>query len=179
MRTKLFRFGSGNWLGALVVGAAQQIAQRDVGGCLALVEQLLKQGESAIGILLVAIAPTIRNLLLVKDLMQRHRLSRPQAPWQFNNELKRLPERALDHLPRKKDGTLNAYPLGIAAANAHRYKLNELRALLGECLQANVQLVTSSLDEKVVLSELIARGSSALRMGTVQRKELSKISTPT
>src|SRR5450432_2109719 len=55
------------------------IAQCDLRRCLSLIDQLLNQGETAIGILLVAIVPTARNLLLVKDLMERHRLSRPQA----------------------------------------------------------------------------------------------------
>ena len=43
----------------------------DLDRALALVRGLLDQGESAIGILLVAILPTVRNLLLAKDLMER------------------------------------------------------------------------------------------------------------
>jgi DNA polymerase III subunit delta len=133
------------------------LAQRDVRGCLALLDQLLHQGENAVGILLVAIIPTVRNLLLVKDLMQRHKLARPQQPFYFGKTLERLPESALAHLPRKKDGTLNAYPLGIAATHAHRFTTDELRKLMDACLEANVRLVTSQLDERVVLSELLAR----------------------
>lgn len=133
------------------------ISQRDLPRGLALVEQLLAQGESAIGILLVAIVPTVRNLLIAKDLLQRHRLPRPQTPWNFTTTLNRLPPSATDHLPRKKDGTVNGFALGNAAANAHRYGIDELRALLTACLRANVQLVTSGLEERVVLSELIAK----------------------
>ena len=47
------------------------LAARDLQLSLKLVRRLLDQGESAIGILLVAIVPTIRNLLLAKDLMER------------------------------------------------------------------------------------------------------------
>ncbi len=50
------------------------LAARNLEQALALVRQLLDQGESAIGILLVALIPTVRNLLLAKDLMERHRL---------------------------------------------------------------------------------------------------------
>lgn len=132
------------------------ISQRELPRGLALIEQLLAQGETAVGILLAAIVPTVRSLLLVKDLMQRHRLSPPQTPWQFTATLNRLPPSATEHLPRKKDGTLNAFALGAAAKNAHRFSLAELRALLAGCLRANVQLVTTSLDGKLVLSELIA-----------------------
>lgn len=133
------------------------LAARETSRCFALAEQLLKQGESAVGILLVAIVPTVRSLLLVKDLMQRHRLRPPQAPWFFNSTLNGLPAEATEHLPRKKDGTINAYALGLAAVHAKRFEIEELRDLLDACLAANVRLVTSGLDERVVLAELIGR----------------------
>jgi DNA polymerase-3 subunit delta len=133
------------------------LAARETSRCFALAEQLLKQGESAVGILLVAIVPTVRSLLLVKDLMQRHRLRPPQAPWFFNSTLNGLPPEATEHLPRKKDGTINAYALGLAAVHAKRFEIEELRDLLDACLAANIRLVTSSLDERVVFAELIGR----------------------
>ena len=133
------------------------LAARETGRCFALVEQLLKQGESAVGILLVAIVPTVRSLLLVKDLMQRHRLKPPQAPWFFGSTLNALPLEATGHLPRKKDGTINAFALGLAAMHARKFEVAELRDLLEACLTANVRLVTTGLDERVVLAELIGR----------------------
>jgi len=133
------------------------LAAREPGRCFALVEQLLKQGENAVGILLVAIVPTVRSLLLVKDLMQRHRLRPPQAPWFFNSTLNALPPEATEHLPRKKDGTINAFALGLAAMHAKHFEVSELRALMEACLTANVRLVTTGLDERVILAELIGR----------------------
>jgi len=133
------------------------LAARETSRCFTLADQLLKQGESAVGILLVAIVPTVRSLLLVKDLMQRHRLRPPQAPWFFSSTLNGLPSESTDHLPRKKDGTINAYALGLASIHAKRFEIDELRALFDACLAANVRLVTTSLDERVVLAELIGR----------------------
>jgi DNA polymerase-3 subunit delta len=133
------------------------LAAREAKRCFALADQLLKQGENAVGILLVAIVPTVRSLMLVKDLMQRHRLSPPQKPWFFNSTLDRLPPEATEHLPRKKDGTINAYALGLAAVEARRFEMKELRELFDACLTANVRLVTSGLDERVVLADLIGR----------------------
>jgi DNA polymerase III subunit delta len=133
------------------------IAARDLDRALALVEQLLFQGETPIGILLVAIIPTVRNLLLAKDLMQRYRLSRPAAPFHFTGAINRLPASATAHLPRKKDGGLNTYALGIAAMHAHRYPLPGLRRALAACLEANVALVTSSLDPRTILTELVIK----------------------
>ena len=138
------------------------IAQRDLCLCLSLLDQLLKQGETPIGILLVAIVPTIRNLLLVKDLMERHRLSRPNAPFHFTSTLNKLPESSTRHLPRKKEGGINTDALGLAACQAHRFKLPELQKMLTDCLQANVQLVSSQLDSRVVLSELIVKQCKTL-----------------
>src|SRR5881392_1900945 len=102
------------------------LATRDLELALTLVRRLLDQGESAIGILLVAILPTIRNLLLAKDLMERHGLARPHAPFQFISAINRLPADATEHLPRKKDGSINGYALGIAARHAHRFKTKQL-----------------------------------------------------
>ena len=137
------------------------VAERNLRRALALLDQLLFQGESPIAIILVALIPTVRNLLLVKDLMARHKLTRPAQPFFFGKTLERLPAEALAHLPRKKDGTLNAYPLGIAASHVQRYKLAELRAALAACLQTNVQLVSTGSDPKGALSQLLVKIISA------------------
>lgn len=133
------------------------LAARQVTRALELLEKLLFHGESEVGILLASIIPTVRNLLLAKDLMVRHRLSRPSAPFMFGKAVERLPAAAIAHLPRKKDGSLNTYSLGLAAIHAHRFTEPELRAGLQACLDANLQLVTSALEPKVVLTQLIVR----------------------
>ena len=133
------------------------LAARDLDLALTLVRRLLDQGESAIGILLVAILPTIRNLLLAKDLMERHRLSRPHAPFQFISTVNRLPADATEHLPRKKDGSINAYALGIAAQHAHRFETKQLIKGMQACLEANLQLVTSQLDHELILTEVVVK----------------------
>ena len=133
------------------------LAERDLDLALRLVRRLLDQGESAIGILLVAILPTVRNLLLAKDLMERHRLPRSHAPFQFISTINRLPAEATQHLPRKKDGTINAYALGIAAQNAHRFETKQLIDGMQACLEANLKLVTTQLDHELVLTEVVVK----------------------
>ena len=133
------------------------LAACDLDRALALVRRLLDQGESAIGILLVAILPTVRNLLIAKDLMERHRLPRPSAPFSFISAVNRLPATATEHLPRKKDGTVNAYALGLAAMSAHRFQTPQLIAGLEACLEANVQLVSTQLDHELVLTEIVVK----------------------
>ncbi|PZR74585.1 MAG: DNA polymerase III subunit delta [Chthoniobacterales bacterium] len=133
------------------------LAACDLERALVLVKRLLDQGETAIGILLVAILPTIRNLLLAKDLMERNRMARPQAPFSFISALNRLPADATEHLPRKKDGSINGYALGIAAQQAHRFETPKLIAGLEACLEANVRLVSSQLDHELVLTEIVVK----------------------
>jgi DNA polymerase III subunit delta len=133
------------------------LAARDVELALTLVRRLLDRGESAIGILLVAIVPTLRNLLLAKDLMDRHRLPRPYSPFQFVSAINRLPEEATEHLPRKKDGSVNAYALGIAARQSHEFDTTQLIEAMRACLDANVKLVTTQLDHEVILTEVVVK----------------------
>ncbi len=141
----------------IVFEIGNAIAERDLKRALELLEQLLFQGETPIGIMYAAIIPTVRNLLVVKDLMVRHRLGKPTQPFAFGKVLERLPPEAVAHLPRKKDGGINTFTLGIAAMHAHRYELVPLRAALDACLAANISLVTSSLDAEVALSQLLVK----------------------
>ena len=133
------------------------LAVRDLERALKLVRRLLDQGETAIGILLVAVLPTIRNLLLAKDLMERHRLQRPHAPFTFISAINRLPAAATEHLPRKKDGTISGYALGIAAQNAHRFETKQLIDAMQACLEANLKLVTTQLDHELILTEIVVK----------------------
>ncbi len=133
------------------------LSAHDLDRALMLVRRLLDQGETAIGILLVAIVPTVRNLLLAKDLMERYRIPRPHAPFGFASAVNRLPAEATAHLPRKKDGTVNTYALGFAAQQAHRFETKKLIEGLQNCLEANAQLVSSQLDHELVLTELIVK----------------------
>ena len=141
----------------VIFDLSNALAARDLERALELVRQLLDQGESAIGILLVAVLPTVRNLLLAKDLMERHRIARPHVPFPFISAVNRLPADATAHLPRKKDGTVNAFALGIAAQNAHRFSTEQLTRGMHACLAANLQLVTTQLDHELILTEVAVK----------------------
>src|SRR5437870_8154478 len=141
----------------IIFELSNALAVRDLELALTLIRRLLDQGESAIGILLAAIVPTIRNLLLAKDLMERHRLPRPHSPFQFISAINRLPAKATEHLPRKKDGSINAYALGIAAQDADQFETDQLIDAMRACLEANLQLVTTQLDHELILTEVIVK----------------------
>ena len=150
------------------------LAMRDLELALTLVRRLLDHGESAVGILLVAIVPTIRNLLLAKDLMERHRLRPPHSPFQFISAINRLPAKATEHLPRKKDGSINAYGLGIAAQHAHQFETNQLIDAMKACLEANRQLVTTQLDHELILTEVVVKLLGETKVGGTSVSRLSR-----
>ncbi len=133
------------------------ISRRNLGEALDLLQQLLFQGETAMGILFAAIIPTMRNLLATKELCESYGLRPPQAPFQFGPMINRLPEASVAFLPRKKDGSINAYALGLAACEIHRFSIQELRQGLKDCLAANIRLVTTQLEPKLILSDLLVK----------------------
>jgi len=132
------------------------IGRRDLQRALELVRTLIFQGQNAIGILLAAVVPRVRNLLLAADLVARH----PRLPrgsyGSFGSALEKLPPAEVAHLPRKKDGSgLNVYPLFLALNEVSRYSVQELRAALQACLEANLKLVSSSIEPQLVLERLL------------------------
>jgi DNA polymerase-3 subunit delta len=131
------------------------ISARNLPLCLETFQQLRRQGETSIGILLAAIVPTVRNLLLVKDLMARHRLSPPAKPAFFGSALQKLPAHETTHLPRKKDGALNAYGLGLAAVHVHTYTCEELTEGFLACRNTNQKLLQGDHSEDVLLTQLL------------------------
>jgi DNA polymerase-3 subunit delta len=158
----------------IIFELSNALAVRDLELALTLVRRLLDQGESAIGILLAAIMPTIRNLLLAKDLMERHGLPRPHSPFQFISAINRLPAQATEHLPRKKDGSVNAYALGIAAQHAHHFNTSQLIDAMRACLTANVQLVTTQLDHELILTEVVVKLLQESNVGMTSTPRLSR-----
>jgi DNA polymerase-3 subunit delta len=131
------------------------IGARDLPRALQLIDTLLYQGQNAVGILLAAIVPRVRSLLLVKELGSRYKL-RAATYNSFTNALEGLPPSATAHLPRKKDGSgFNAYPLFLALGETRNYTLDELHAAYRSCLKANTRLVTTQLDARFVLERLL------------------------
>lgn len=133
------------------------IARKNLPKTLDLIDRQLRQGESAVGILLAAIVPRIRNLLHARDLIERHGLRAGRSFPPFQKAIDALPKSETAHLPRKKDGNVSAYPLYLAAQISNRFTVAELKTALEACLEANLRLVTTSLEPKLVLNQLATR----------------------
>jgi DNA polymerase-3 subunit delta len=134
------------------------IGARQLPRALKVLEQLLHQGENAIGILLAAIVPRVRNLFQARELAEVYGVKNISSYPSYLQSLDRLPEEIREGLPMKKDGSgINGFPLFSAAKEMGRYTALELRAALEECLKANRRLVTTALDHDVVLNQLLIR----------------------
>ncbi len=133
------------------------INKRNLPLCLDTLAQLRRQGENAIVILLAAIVPTVRNLLIAKDLMDRHKMRPPAQPQFFASDLKRLRSEETSHLPRKKDGTLNSYGIGLAAVNAARFDRDHLASAFLACRDANQKLLSGQSSDDTIITQLLVR----------------------
>jgi len=142
--------------GGVVFEIGNAIGKRDLANALELVDHFLFRGESAVGILLAAIVPKVRNLLLARDLEERLGI-RAGNYRSYESAVSRQPASATAHLPKKKDGAPSVYPLFLASGESRKFSLGQLKTALAACLEANHRLVQSALDPKLVLHQLLTK----------------------
>lgn len=152
---------------AVVFAVGDAVGRRDLKAALEQVELLLAQREAPLAILLAAIVPKLRNLLVAKSLQVECGV-KARSYKDLQSALERLSEDRTRHIPRTKAGGFNAYPLWLAMQEARRFELAELRQALAQSLAANKALVTSQLEGRVVLAKLLAQvlgGSGSRKSG--------------
>lgn len=132
------------------------IGRKDLRSALHLIDQLLYRGESAIGILLASVVPKTRNLFYAKLIEEQFGLKAVRYD-QYQSQLERLPPAETAWIGRNKDGKISAYPLFLAAREVRGFSAESLRRALSSCLEANRRLVTTQLDHKTVLCQLVIR----------------------
>jgi DNA polymerase-3 subunit delta len=143
---------------AVIWDLVEALGARRAPAAIRALECLLEAGESPIGVLMM-LAGQFRLMLLVRDLVERKILSLrdgPGAGFEFVKALERLPEHQLAHFPRGKDGRLpNAWRLYRCALAARNFSERELVAALERMLEAHMRLVSTQLDARLVLEQLI------------------------
>ncbi len=135
------------------------VGHRDLGKALRLLDRLLFQGEEVMG-LLFAIASRVRQLLILRELVDR-KLLRPGGEYmQIKGQLDRLPASVRDELPadRKLNPLLqHPFPVFKTLQQAVNYSRPQLIRAMQWLLDTNQQLVTSSLPDRLAMEELLAR----------------------
>lgn len=135
------------------------VGHRDLGKALRLLDRLLFQGEEVIG-LLFAVASRVRQLLILRELVDR-KLLRPGGEYpQMKGQLDRLPASVRDEMPadRKLNPLLqHPFPVFKTLQQAANFTRPQLIRAMQWLLDTNQQLVTSSLPDRLAMEELLAR----------------------
>jgi DNA polymerase III subunit delta len=145
---------------AVIWELTDALGARRTARAIAALENLLDSGDQPIGILMMLVAQ-FRLMLLARDLMQRKLISARDGQggnFEFVKAFERLPEHATAHFPRTKEGALpNAWRLYRCALAAKNFSTTELIRAMDLLLEANRQLVTTQLDDRLVLEEAVAK----------------------
>jgi DNA polymerase III subunit delta len=145
---------------AVIWELTDALGMRQVARAIAALENLLASGEQPIGVLMMLVAQ-FRLMLLAKDLMQRKLIGVRDGPggnFEFVKSFERLTEDATAHFPRTKEDKLpNAWRLYRCALAARNFSIGELAGAMDLLLKTNLQLVSTQLDERLVLEEVIVK----------------------
>jgi DNA polymerase III delta subunit len=82
----------------------------------------------------------------------------PGGNFEFVKAFERLPETATAHFPKTKEGKLpNAWRLYRCALAAKNFSVAELIRAMDLLLEANRQLVSTQLDDRLIIEQAIAK----------------------
>jgi DNA polymerase-3 subunit delta len=112
--------------------------------------------KSEIG-LLYGIISKVRAMLLAKEMARQGWVKDTANYGEFQSQLKRVPT---DQLPAdKKFNPLSMHPFMLHGALQHsrNYSMTELVAAMEALLQANLQLISTGLDEALVLQQTLIK----------------------
>jgi len=145
---------------AVIWELTDSLGARRTSQAIMALENLLDSGDQPIGVLMMLVAQ-FRLMLLARDLMQRKLITARDGQggnFEFVKAFERLPEDATAHFPRTKEGALpNAWRLYRCALAAKNFSTTELIRAMELLLEANRLLVTTQLDDRLVLEEAIAK----------------------
>lgn len=145
---------------AVIWELTDSLGARRLPAAIAAVENLLASGEEPIGLLMLLVSH-LRLMLLAKDLMVR-KLLVPRdgngGNFEYVRGFEKLEPQQVAHFPRTKEGKppspWRLYRCAVAAKN---FSTVELIRAMDILLEANRQLVSTSLDSRLVLEEAMAK----------------------
>ena len=136
------------------------LGARSLPKALHALDNLLSHGDQPIGILMM-LATQFRLTLLAKDLMARRLITvsdESGGGFKFVKAFENLPESEIAHFPKTKEGKLPSpwrlYRCALAAKNFSTAELIHAMELL---LEANLQLVSTQLDDRLVLEQVMVK----------------------
>ena len=119
-------------------------------------EMKFDKARSEIG-LLYGLIGKVRAMLLLKEMLNEGWI-KPEADYnRFKTQLERVPADKLPADKRFNPLALNAYVLYKALPQAKKYSRNELIRAMDLLLKCNLRLVSSGLDEALVLQQTLVQ----------------------
>ncbi|MFA6564120.1 MAG: DNA polymerase III subunit delta [Verrucomicrobiia bacterium] len=135
------------------------VGHRDLGKALRLLDRLLFQGEEILG-LLALVASRVRQLLILRELVDR-KLLRPGGEYpHMKGQLDRLPASVRDEMPadRKLNPLLqHPFPVYKTLQQAANFTRPQLIRAMEWLLETNQQIVTGGMPGRLAMEELLAR----------------------
>ena len=117
-------------------------------------EMKFDSAKSEIG-LLYGLISKVRAMIFLKEML-REKWIQPEGDYsRFKGQLERIPKERLPEDRRFNPLALNPYILFKALPQARRYSTDELVRAMELLLQCNQKLISSSLDEKLVLQQTL------------------------
>ncbi len=117
-------------------------------------EMKLDRKRSALG-LLYGLISKIRTLIMVKEMQRKGWLRMERQFFRFKQQLEKVPESAMPADPKFNPLKLNPYVLFRALPQSSNYATNELVSAMQILYEANMKLISSSLDDGQVLQQSI------------------------
>lgn len=112
--------------------------------------------RSEIG-LLYGLISKVRAMILLKEMLREGWIKAESDYGRFKAQLERVPAAKLPEDKRYNPLAINAYVLFKALPQARRYNQAELIAAMDLLLKCNQQLVSSKLDEALILQQTLVR----------------------
>lgn len=142
---------------AVIWDLIDQLGQRRLPQALAALDNLLGDGESAIGIITLLLNQ-FRLILLAGDLARRRVLVPTDNKFAYVKAFENLPAAATAHFPRSKEGALpNVWRLYRCAVAAQNFSIAELIRAMELLVEANRQLTSTQLDERLILEQTLTK----------------------
>jgi DNA polymerase-3 subunit delta len=135
------------------------VGDRDLGKALRVLDRLLFQGEEVLG-LLALLASRVRQMLILRELVDRKLLRAGGEYPQMKGQIDRLPASIRDEMPadRKLNPLLqHPFPVFKTLQQAARYTRPQLIRAMEWLLETNQQIVTGLRPDRLALEELLAR----------------------
>jgi DNA polymerase-3 subunit delta len=133
------------------------LGARNLPAAIRAVEKMFDEGDQPIGIIMQMVSQ-FRLMILARDLVDRKVLRPADHYAAYANAFEALPDPEKEYFPRNKAGLLpNKWQFGRCAAAMKNFSRAELIRAMDLLLEANLQLVSTQLDEKLVLEEALTR----------------------